>query len=214
MIHIERFEVNMFQENCYIASDETGECIVIDCGAFYEEERKAIVDYINGNNLKITHLICTHGHIDHNFGDYTIFKNFGVKPEIHKDDKLLIENLAEQAQAFLGLKYTDPTPEVEKFFDSSYTVQFGTHSLSILHTPGHTPGSVMFYCKEEKILFSGDTLFRMSIGRTDFKFGSYKSITESLRMVANTVPPETTVLPGHGEQTTIAFEQQHNPYIK
>lgn len=213
-MHIERFVCNMFQENCYIMSDETNECIIVDCGAFYEEERKAVVEYIKGNNLSPKHLICTHAHIDHNFGDNTIFENFGLKPEVFHKEQTLMEHLADQAMTFVGLQYKEPIPPVGKYFDEDYTITFGNHKLSVIPTPGHTPGSVMFYCKEENVVFSGDTLFKLSIGRTDFQFGSYTDIIESLKKVMNTLPEETVVLTGHSEQTSIGFEKEHNPYIR
>lgn len=213
-MHIERFVCNMFQENCYIMSDETNECIIVDCGAFYEEERKAVVEYIKGNNLSPKHLICTHAHIDHNFGDNTIFENFGLKPEVFHKEQQLMEHLADQAMTFVGLQYKEPIPPVGKYFDEDYTITFGNHKLSVIPTPGHTPGSIMFYCKEENVVFSGDTLFKLSIGRTDFQFGSYTDIIESLKKVMNTLPEETVVLTGHSEQTSIGFEKEHNPYIR
>ena len=213
-MHIEKFVCNMFQENCYIMSDDTKECVIIDCGAFYEEERKAIVEYINDNKLMPKHLICTHAHIDHNFGDNTIYGAFSLKPEVSYKDKILMEHLPEQAKAFIGLSYKEPIPAVGKYFDEDYTISFGNHKLSVIPTPGHTPGSVMFYCKEDKVVFSGDTLFKLSIGRTDFQLGSYPDIIESLKNIAKLLPDDTVVLPGHSEQTSIGFEKAHNPYFK
>ena len=93
-------------------------------------------------------------------------------------------------------------------------IQFGTHRLQILHTPGHTPGGIVFYCEEERTAFSGDTLFRMSIGRTDFERGSYEEMLSSLHNVVAHLPADTTVYPGHGPQTTIAEELRYNPYFK
>ncbi len=214
MIKIQRFEVNMFQENCYVASDDTKECVIIDCGAFHEEERKAITDYIRSNGLTPKHLLATHGHIDHNFGNDTVFNEFALKPEVYHSDEILMNNLRQQAFAFLRLDYKRDIPTAGKLFDESYPIKWGSHTFSVIHTPGHTPGSVMFYCKEEGIAFSGDTLFKMSIGRTDFELGSYKDIINSLHKASKLLPPDTTVLPGHGEQTTIGFELKHNPYIK
>ena len=103
-------------------------------------------------------------------------------------------------------------PPVGKYLSDDDLIEFGTHRFTIIPTPGHTPGSVFFYCKEEKIAFSGDTLFRMSIGRTDFEGGSMLQIIQSLRMLAQ-MPDETTVLSGHGAQTTIGEELAHNPYM-
>lgn len=214
MIKIERFECNMFQENCYVVSDETGECVIVDCGALYEEERTAVVDYIRKNKLKPRHLLCTHGHLDHNFGDTTILENFGLKPEVSQKDEPLLKNLQAQAQALLGMNFGEKAPEAGNFIDEDSVIEFGSHKFSVVSTPGHSPGSVMFYCKEEKVVFSGDTLFKMSIGRTDFMMGSYSDIIESLHRIAELLPADTVVLPGHGEQTTIGFEEKHNPYMK
>lgn len=213
-MHIERFECNMFQENCYIVSDETKECVIIDCGAFYEEDRMAVVEYIKKNNLMPKHLIATHAHIDHNFGNGTLLENFGVKVEVSAKDETLMSEFASQAKKFAGLIYNEKTAPVGKFFDDRYIVEFGTHKLKVIPTPGHTPGSVMFYCEEEKVVFSGDTLFRLSIGRTDLPCGSFSDIIGSLQRVLEQLPADTVVLPGHSIKTTIGFEQQHNPYIK
>lgn len=214
MIKIQKFECNMFQENCYVASDETKECVIIDCGAFYQEERKAITDYIKGNGLTPKHLLCTHGHIDHNFGDNMILECFGLYPEVNKRDEVLMENMAAQAQTFIGLAYNEKTPEIKDYLTDNGIVKFGNHSFTVIPTPGHTPGSVMLYCKEEKVVFSGDTLFKLSIGRTDFELGCYNDIIESLKNIVKILPPDTTVLPGHGEKTSIRFEEKHNPYMK
>lgn len=212
MLNIQKFVCNMIQENCYVVNDETKECIIIDCGAYYEEERRAIVDYIRDNQLKPRHLIATHGHIDHNFGNNTIYEAFGLKPEVEADDEPLMQTLPQQAQMIAGVTLDYKMPPVGKYLKETDTIGFGTHTFTILHTPGHTPGCVVYYCKEEKVAFSGDTLFRGSIGRTDFPGGNSFLIIQSLRMLAQ-LPDDTTVLPGHGEQTTIGYELRSNPYM-
>lgn len=213
MMKIEKFICNMFQENCYVVSDETNECIIIDCGALYAEEREAIQNYISKNGLTVKRLICTHGHIDHNFGNDTILQSYDIYPEVSINDKMLIDNLAAQAKSLIGMDFKENSPSVKHFLEDGESVSFGNHTLTVISTPGHSPGSVMFYCEKEKTVFSGDTLFRMSIGRTDFQFGSFKDIVESLKKVCKTLPGDCIVLPGHGEQTTIGFESAHNPYI-
>ena len=214
MMKIERFEVNPFQENCYIVSDDSGEGIIIDCGAFYEEERKAVVEYVMDNGIELKHLISTHGHIDHNFGNNTIYERFGLKPEVHAADEPLMSKLGEQALMFCNYKLNYKMPPVGRYLSEADTIRFGNHELNIINTPGHTPGSVFFYCKEEGVAFSGDTLFRMSIGRTDFELGSYKDIMDSLRQLPTILPDETTILPGHGPRTTMKAEKQDNPYLR
>lgn len=202
----------MIQENCYIVSDETRECIIIDCGAFYPEEREAVVSYIRNNRLSPRHLISTHGHIDHNFGNNTIYETFGLRPEAPEGDEALMGKLSEQAEAILGAKLDYTMPPVGKYLQADEVIRFGTHQFSIINTPGHTPGSVFFYCAAEKTAFSGDTLFRYSIGRTDLEGGSMFQMIQSLRIISQ-LPDETIVLPGHGEQTTIGDELAGNPYL-
>ena len=212
MLNIQKFVCNMIQENCYVVSDETKECIIVDCGAYYEEERRAIVDYIRHNQLTPKHLVATHGHIDHNFGNNTIYEAFGLKPEVEADDEQLINMLPQQAQAIAGVELDYKMPPVGKSLRETDTISFGSHTFTLLHPPGHTPGGVFYYCKEEKVAFSGDTLFRGSIGRTDLPGGNSFLIIQSLRMIAQ-LPDDTTILPGHGQQTTIGYELRSNPYM-
>ena len=213
MLQIERFVCNPFQENCYIVSDETGEAVIVDCGAFFPEERKAVTDYIHRNNLKVKHLVTTHGHIDHNFGNDTIAAEFGLRPEVSQADVCLMGKLKEQAMLFANISLDYVMPPIGRCFAGGDTVSFGTHTFDIISTPGHTPGSVFLYCKDEKIAFSGDTLFNMSIGRTDFELGSYHDIIDSLARVSRLLPDDVEVLPGHGPKTTMGQEKQFNPYL-
>ncbi|MGN0282299.1 MAG: MBL fold metallo-hydrolase [Prevotella sp.] len=214
MMKIERFVVNPFQENCYIVSDETKEGIIIDCGAFYEEERRAVVEYVKNNGIILKHLVSTHGHIDHNFGNNTINEHFGLKAEVHAADEPLMKKLVEQALTFCNYRLNYEMPAVGRYFTEKDTITFGTHTLSIINTPGHTPGSVIFYCKEEGVAFSGDTLFKMSIGRTDFELGSYSDIMKSLERLSEILPDDTVILSGHGPKTTMKEEKKYNPYLK
>lgn len=211
MLRIKRFTCNMLQENCYIISDKTNECIICDCGAYSLQERHDITEYISTNKLIPTHLIATHGHIDHNFGNNTIYEHYGLTPEIHKDDRYLMEMLAEQATTLLNIAIDFPIPPV-KYFDGDQIFKFGNHEFTVIETPGHSKGSVFFYCQEEDVAFSGDTLFRHAIGRTDFIGGSMFQIIQSLRMVCQ-LPDTTKIYPGHGEMTTIGNELASNRYI-
>lgn len=214
MLHIQRIICNMFQENCYIVSDDTKQCVIIDCGAHHPNERKAITSHIAEGGLKPVHLLATHAHIDHNFGNNTILEAYGLHPEVAMADKPLMGSLRQQASAFAGIDYEEDIPEAGLFFSKGQQITFGNHTLSIIPTPGHTPGSVVFYCEEEKVAFTGDTLFQGSIGRTDFEMGSYLDMCNSLRTLASALPADVTVLPGHGPQTTMGEELQHNPYLK
>lgn len=211
-MNIERFQCNMLQENCYVVSDETKECVIIDCGAFYPEERTAIVNFIKENQLKPVHLLVTHGHLDHNFGNNTLYDEFGLKPEVSASDENLMKHLKKQAETFYQMNLDYDFPPIGHFFEDDEIIHFGNHQFEIILTPGHSRGSVTFYCKEEKVAFTGDTLFQGSIGRTDFQGGSMFQIINSLRFLAQ-LPDEVKVLPGHGNFTTIGEELAHNPYM-
>ena len=214
MMNIKRFEVNPLQENCYVVSDDSHECVIIDCGAYYNEECVAIDNYLREQQLKPVHLLATHGHLDHNFGNAHLFQQYGLKVEICADDQQLVERLPQQAAALFGMEISDGQPPVGRLLSDGDSITFGHHTLQVLSTPGHSHGSCLFYIQEEGVVFSGDTLFRMSIGRTDFPEGSWQQMQQSLVKIAGTLPKETVVYPGHGPQSTIADEVQYNPYMR
>jgi len=213
-MNIKRFMCNPLQENCYVVSDDTRECVIIDCGAYYQDEKDALAQYIRENQLKPVHLIATHGHLDHNFGNAFIFSEYGLKVEVCSEDDYLIEHMPEQAFDLFGMQIEEAQPEVGRWLKNGDTITFGSHTLKVLQTPGHTPGSALLYCEDEHTVFSGDTLFRMSIGRTDFDGGSWQQMENSLKNIVARLPKETIVLSGHGPQSTIADELIYNPYLR
>ena len=209
---IKRFEFNMFPENCYVLWDETNEAVIIDPGCLYEDEKQALKSFVQSNGLILKHLLNTHLHLDHIFGNPFVQREFGLKPEIASQDEGLINKCKEQAKQLFNIELDYDFPPVGKLLTDGDTITFGSHTLKVISTPGHSRGSVCYYCKEENVMFSGDTLFYHSIGRTDFEGGSMLQIIQSLRMLAQ-MPDETTVLSGHGAQTTIGEELAHNPYM-
>lgn len=214
MITVKKFVCNPLQENTYVVSDDSRECVVIDCGAFFDDERKAIVSYINTQQLKPVRLLCTHGHFDHIFGCDTIFDAFGLQPEVHSDDAYLTDDVNAQVKQMLGADLQLQMPAIGHYLADGEVIAFGHHQLKVLHTPGHTPGGVVFYCEQERTAFSGDTLFRMSIGRTDFEKGSYEQIIDSLHNVIAKLPADTTVYTGHGPLTVVGEEVAMSPYFR
>lgn len=207
------FTVNPIQENCYILSDETGEAVIIDCGALYPAECKAIADYITAESLKpVAHLL-THTHFDHIFGARFLFDNYGLQPRFAAADQSIYEHAASQATAMFGQPVHFNLPKPGPYIDASTSITYGSHQLTVIPTPGHTPGGVCYYDPKARILFSGDTLFRMSIGRTDLPGGSYPTLLQSINKLIETVPYDTTILPGHGPATKLSDEQNMNPYI-
>lgn len=212
MLRIQTFEVNPLHENCYVINDETKECVIIDCGALTETEQNAVIAYINDEGLKPVHNLGTHGHLDHHFGDAAILSAFNLQPEVAEGDKVLMQHPREAALQMLGMDLNIDLPAGNLKLTENEDVKFGSHTFKIIRTPGHSPGSVSFYCAEENVLFTGDTLFKGSIGRTDFPGGSMFQIISSLRELAQ-LPDKTIVYPGHGPQTSIGFELAHNPYM-
>lgn len=213
MLNIQRFVCNMIRENTYVVSDDTREAVIIDCGAYYEEEKQAIKKYITENNLTPKHLIATHGHVDHHFGDRFVLDTWGLKPEVHESDEKFMNQLPYEAKAICNVDMTDDDfAPVGKYLTGHDVISFGNHQFTILETPGHSPGCVCYYCQDEKVLFTGDTLFKGSIGRTDFDGGSMFLIIQSLRMISQ-LPDDVQVLPGHGSPTTIGNEVASNPYL-
>ena len=214
MLTVKCFTCNMLSENCYVVSDESRDCVIIDCGAYYPEEGQAIVGYIRQQQLTPRHLLCTHGHFDHCMGNGYIFRAFGLKPRAHQDDSFLMEKMEQQTSDILGIPIHLDVPPVGNYLTDSDNISFGSHTWQILHTPGHTPGGIVFYDADEHIAFSGDTLFRMSIGRTDFERGSYADMITSLHMLATQLPADTKIYAGHGPETTMADEIRYNPYLR
>ena len=212
MLNIHTFEVNPLQENCYVVSDESKECVIIDCGALTESERNAIIDYIKEEELTPVHNLGTHGHLDHHFGDAALLAAFNLQPEVAEGDAVFMNNPKQAAAQMLRMELNNDLPAGELKLAENQTISFGSHTFKVMRTPGHSGGSVCFYCAEENVLFTGDTLFKGSIGRTDFPGGNMFQIISSLRELAQ-LPDETVVYPGHGPQTSIGFELAHNPYM-
>ena len=212
MLNIKRFVVNPLQENCYVVSDETRECVIIDCGACYADEYEAIGRYVADSRLAPKHLLCTHAHFDHCMGVAWAFETYGLRPEVGAADELLLRKVGTLVETLLGVSYDVEMPPSGRLLHDGDTILFGAHRLQAMATPGHTPGGLCFYCEEEKAVFTGDTLFRMSIGRTDFPGGSWALMMGSLRLLS-TLPANTKVYAGHGEPTTIGDELKYNPYM-
>ena len=212
MINIHSFTFNPFSENSYILSDETGECIIIDPGCYVSEEEQELADYVKSNGLKPVRLLNTHCHVDHVFGNQFVADTWKLGLEMHKKDVTVLESFAKVCQmyGFPG----GPQPEPERFLEEGDKITFGKSSLDILFTPGHSPGSVCFYSKDDKFVIGGDVLFQGSIGRTDLPGGDFPTLEASIRTKLYTLPDDVRVYPGHGPSTTIGLEKKHNAFVK
>ena len=139
MLNIKAFAVNMIRENCYVVSDETNDAVIIDCGAFYQEEKDSIDEYIGQNSLNVKHLLCTHGHFDHIIGDGFVAEKYGIKPELNAADARLYNHCGEQMALFLGEATGISLPPIGKFIDGTSVIEFGSHTFAVIPTPGHLP---------------------------------------------------------------------------
>jgi len=199
--------VGPLETNCYLFfCPETRECAVIDPGA----EAELIFPLITHLNLKPVIILNTHGHVDHTGANLEIKERYQVPIALHQADlPLLEESLQLEFGLMLGAR---PTPRPDRLLADGDEIKIGQTGLQVIHTPGHSPGSVCFY--SAGILFSGDTLFCGGVGRTDLPGGSWKDLIHSLRTRVLTCPDETLVLPGHGPRTTIAEEKENNPFLE
>jgi glyoxylase-like metal-dependent hydrolase (beta-lactamase superfamily II) len=209
MIH-EILPVGMLACNCSIVGDEkTGEAVVIDPG----DETDRILEVLAKHNLRPKYIVATHAHIDHVGGLEQLKRATGAAVLMHAADLPLYEKLAVQAE-WLGL----PPPgavNVDQFLKEGDALRFGSYVLEVLHTPGHSPGSLSLHIAgSQPKIFSGDTLFQQSIGRTDLWGGSYEQILKSIHNRLLIFPDETPVFPGHGSSTTIGDERGTNPFLQ
>ncbi len=208
------FEFNPIAVNTYVLYDKTGECVIIDAACFYPDEQRELFNFINNKNLVIKHVLNTHLHFDHLFGVNFIEKQFEVQMKAHKADEFLLTSIKDQLAAFGFSPNGDYTPTIGKYIDEDDIIEFGNQKLSIMHVPGHSPGSIVFYSQENGIVVSGDVLFNGSIGRTDLFQGNHNQLIDEIKTKLLTLPGDTIVYPGHGPATTIEREIKSNPFLQ
>jgi len=211
-MQIKTFTFNPFMTNTYVVFDESNEAVIIDCGCLYKDEEKQLKQFIDDNRLIVKHLINTHLHLDHQFGNYFAAQTFGVLPKAHKDDEKMISNLKSQAMIF-GIPVQVEPQNLGGYLDEKDEICFGNTTLQIFHIMGHSPGHLCFYNEKEKVLFSGDVLFEGSIGRTDLPGGNFEQLITGIKEKLLTLPDETAVFCGHGNSTTIKKEKLYNPFL-
>jgi len=208
MIH-EILPVGPLQCNCSVIGDEsTREAMVIDPGDDIEQ----VLALVRKHQLQVKQIVVTHAHIDHVGGAMKLRAATGAPILLNQNDYALLKMLDVQA-AWIGVA-SPGTVQIDQSLGHADTVKAGSHTAQVLHTPGHTEGSICLYFSAERKLIAGDTLFAGSIGRTDLPGGSYEKILHSLHDSVLALPDETVVVPGHGPLTTIGEERESNPFLQ
>lgn len=211
MMTIESFTFGPFVENTYLLFNEQRDCLIIDPGCQGPAEEQQLADYIAGKQLRPVKLLNTHGHIDHIIGNKFIFDKFGLKPYLHEADLQMFSQVQTIGKLY-GIE-VQPSPEPAGFIDEGDVIQLGDDKLEVIFTPGHSPGSVVFYSKSQQFLIGGDVLFYESIGRTDLPGGDHEVLMQTIRHKILPLGDAVEVHPGHGPVTTIAHERAYNPFI-
>jgi hydroxyacylglutathione hydrolase len=208
MIH-EILPVGMLGCNCSVLGDEVShEAIVVDPG----DDIDQIVGILKRHALAVKMIVITHAHIDHIGGAHKLRALTGAPVYMHEADKMLSDQLGMQA-GWLGVE-TPPDPGIDQRAHEGDVIRAGAIEAQVLHTPGHTPGSISLYLPQEQKLIAGDTLFQGSIGRTDLPGGDTNQIKSSIREKLYKLPDSTIVVPGHGGTTTIGVEKRSNPFVR
>lgn len=209
---VKSFVFNPFEENTYVLSDSSGECVIIDPGCYTHQEEHELAEYVRNHGLTPVRLLNTHAHLDHILGNDFVYRQWKLLPELHTADLELLRSAHRYGELW-GIRAT-PSPEPVKSLDEGEVLRFGSTSLRVLFVPGHCPGHVALYAETEKVIFSGDVLFQGSIGRTDLPGGDYDVLMTSIRERMLTLPDEVMVYSGHGPSTTIGRERSENPFLQ
>ena len=212
MLTVQPFIFNPVQENTYVIYNEKGQCCIIDPGCYFVSEEQELKNFIEQNHLQPIYLLNTHCHLDHIFGNKFIYKTYGLALWLNKLEKQVLEYGPASGQLW-QMPFDNYDAELN-FVDEGDVIRIGDDELQVLFTPGHSPGHVSFYSKENKFVISGDVLFEGSVGRTDLPGGDFIILEESIKTKLYTLPTDTIVYPGHGNTTTIEAEMKTNPFVK
>jgi hydroxyacylglutathione hydrolase len=212
MLTVERFTFNPVQENTYIVYNDKKDCCIIDPGCYFASEEEELASFIRDKGLNPVYLLNTHCHFDHIFGNRFIHKTFGLELYLHPLEEKVLEfgPVSSKMWQLSFENYEGPL----HFLEEGDEVILGDDKLQIFFTPGHSPGSIVFYSEEDSFLIGGDVLFQGSIGRTDLPGGDFQVLENSIRTKIYTLPKEVVVYSGHGDPTTVGEEMRSNPFVK
>ncbi len=211
MIHIKAFTFSPISENTYVLYNNMGKAIIIDPGCYFTAEQETLKNFITDTGLTPVHLLNTHCHLDHVFGNKWVHETYGLELHIHPNEASMLE-LAPMSGERWGLPFQNYTGPLH-FLNDGDTVLLDDTALLVILAPGHSPGSICFYLPNQGDLIGGDVLFRGSIGRTDLPGGDSETLLTSIREKLWVLPDETVVYSGHGIKTTIGYEKRNNPFL-
>jgi glyoxylase-like metal-dependent hydrolase (beta-lactamase superfamily II) len=212
MAHVVVFPFNPFQENTYLIYDDTGECAIFDPGCYTDMEKSMLAGFIEEKKLKPVRLINTHCHLDHIFGNKFIADKYSLALEIHEGEQAVLAHAPEVSRMY-GIPMEE-SPAPARFIQEGELIRFGETELTAILTPGHSPASLSFFCREHHFLIAGDVLFAGSIGRTDLPGGDYDTLINSIKDKLLPLGDDITVYPGHGPETTLGEEKASNPFLQ
>lgn len=206
------FYFNALRTCCYVLYDQTGDCIIIDPGCYGQTEEQRLATYIKSNNLTPRFIVNTHCHFDHLMGLAFLRQKYDIPLRIHPLEAESLKRASSHAYLF-GFNITPPGTDFAPVYDGE-VLSFGTSSLKVMHTPGHSPGSVCLFGHQEGMLITGDLLFAGSVGRTDLPGGNYDQLMDSLTRKIMPLPAYTLIFPGHGPSSSLEREFAGNPYLQ
>ncbi len=209
---IQSFNFNDFRENTYVLSNEKNHCIIVDPGCYTYEERQELYSYIETSKLIPLAIVNTHAHIDHVLGVSPVMQKYQIPFFLHELEKPVLDNVAQRAEFYGFPNYQ--VPEKVEWLNQEEMLKIGDFQFEVIFVPGHAPGHISLFFKEERVLFAGDLLFRRSVGRTDLPLCSTEDLINSIQNKIYLLPEETVVYPGHGGITRIEEEKRENPFVK
>lgn len=209
---IKSFVFNPFYENTYVVSSEKGNCLIFDPGCYEDYEVAELKEYIHMNDLNVVAIINTHCHIDHVLGNDVLKAEYKVPLKIPQNEKEVFDSVPAYAPQWGMAGYRHA--EVDEFLKEENNLTLDEITLKMIEVPGHSPGHLIFYNEDRKVIIGGDILFRESIGRTDLPGGNHEDLLRNIQEKVYTLPEEVEILPGHGPSTTIGHEKVHNPFVK
>jgi glyoxylase-like metal-dependent hydrolase (beta-lactamase superfamily II) len=212
MFQIKAFTFNPVQENTYVLYNESNECIIIDPGCYFDAEKEELKNFIDNHQLQPKLLLNTHCHLDHVFGNKFIAEEYKLTLNTHLLEKEILE-MAPASGLMFNLPFDNYQGETV-YLQEGDIISLGNDQLQVIHAPGHSPGSVCFYCEKQQFMIGGDVLFQNSIGRTDLPYGNHEHLLKNIKEKLFKLPGNVKVYPGHGEPTTIGQEIKDNPFLK